>query len=272
MLTVLAAGASASVQDAGRPGWTALGVPRSGAFDLPALRAGNRIVGNAADSPGIEFVLGGLHVRTDRALTVALTGAPCPGADWGVALTLPAGGEVRLGPPGRGLRSYLTVRGGLEVDPVLGSASSDTLSGLGPPVLSSGDRLAVGRAAVAEVSAGMAVPPRRDELLIRLGPRDDWFTADAIAALLSSRWRVRAQSDRVGVRLDGPPLERARDGELPSEPLLPGAVQVPGDGRPIVFGPDAPVTGGYPVIGVVANLAVAAQLRPGDDVGFGLVT
>jgi allophanate hydrolase subunit 2 len=102
------------------------------------------------------------------------------------------------------------------------------------------------------------------------GPRDDWFTADALDVLTSVAWTVRPESNRIGLRLDGPRLERSREDELPSEPTLPGALQVPHDGRPILFGPDAPVTGGYPVLAVVreADLDHAAQLRPGDEVRF----
>lgn len=272
MIEIVAPGPFATVQDLGRPGWAALGVPRSGAFDRGALRTANRLVGNDPGAAGVEFVLGGLHMRTDHAVTVALTGAPCPGADWGVAVTLPAGAELRLGPPPRGLRSYLAFRGGVDLDAVLGSGSTDTLSGLGPPPLTPGDRLSIGPAAgeISDATAAGRVGGAV-ELAVRLGPRDDWFTADARRSLVSVGWQVRAESDRVGIRLDGPTLERAREGELPSEPVLPGAVQVPGDGRPIVFGPDAPVTGGYPVIGVVANLDAAAQLRPGDEVRFRLL-
>ncbi|SHG75143.1 biotin-dependent carboxylase uncharacterized domain-containing protein [Jatrophihabitans endophyticus] len=267
MIEVLATGPAASVQDGGRPGWAALGVPHSGAFDAAALRLANRLVGNDPGAAGIEIVLGGLAVRTDRAVTLALTGAPCPGAAWGVAVTLPAGGWLRLGTPATGLRSYLALRGGVAVDPVLGSASTDTLSGLGPPVLRAGDRIATGRE-LGPVSGAESAPGRLAPatLAVRPGPRDDWFTPAGRRALVTTTWRVRAESDRVGVRLDGPPLERARDDELPSEAVLPGAVQVPGDGRPLVFGPDAPVTGGYPVIGVIADLGAVAQLRPGDPV------
>jgi biotin-dependent carboxylase-like uncharacterized protein len=209
-------------------------------------------------------------VRLADPATVALTGAVCPGApDWGAAVSLPRGAEIRLGPPPDGLRSYLAVRGGLAVDPVLGSRSTDTLSGLGPPALRAGDRLAVGRLSGALVGATSAEPARRDPVLpVLLGPRDDWFTADARQRFLATAWTVRAESDRVGIRLDGPALERMRTEELASEPTLPGAVQVAADGRPIVFGPDAPVTGGYPVIAVVTDLGRAAQLRPGDVVRF----
>lgn len=269
MIEVVDPGPLATVQDLGRAGYAALGVPRSGAFDRAALRLANRLVGNPDGSAAIEVTLGGLAVRLSRPATVAFTGAPCAGApDWGVPLSLPGGATVRLAPPTRGLRSYLAVRGGIVVAPVLGSRSTDTLSGIGPAPLRAGDALPVGVVDGPLVGASAAEPVRPPVLHLRFGPRDDWFTAAARAALLDAAWTVRPECDRVGVRLDGPVLDRARAGELPSEPTLPGAVQVPPDGRPIVFGPDAPVTGGYPVIGVVTDLDAAAQLRPGDSVRF----
>jgi biotin-dependent carboxylase-like uncharacterized protein len=183
-------------------------------------------------------------------------------------VSLAAGTTIRLGVPRDGLRSYLAVRGGFAVEPVLGSRSTDTLSGLGPAPLQAGDRLPVGAAAGTLTGAAAAVHGRRSSLPIRFGPRDDWFTASARALLVDAEWTVRAASDRIGLRLDGPPLRRAIEGELPSEPTLPGAVQIPSDGRPILFGPDGPVTGGYPVIAVVTDLDPAAQLRPGDRLRF----
>jgi biotin-dependent carboxylase-like uncharacterized protein len=182
---------------------------------------------------------------------------------------LPAGGTLRLGHPRHGLRSYLAVRGGLDVPATLGSRSTDILSGLGPAPVRSGERLGVGVAG-GEPGAAAASPPALDEarLAICWGPREDWFSEAAPRLLVTGRWTVRPDSDRVGVRLDGPALRRARPGELPSEPTLPGAVQIPANGRPIVFGPDAPVTGGYPVIAVVDDLDRVAQLRPGDTVRF----
>jgi biotin-dependent carboxylase-like uncharacterized protein len=171
-----------------------------------------------------------------------------------------------------GLRSYVAVRGGIAVPRLLGSRSTDVLSGLGPRPLATGDRLPVGSvagSATTAVTGATAVPTEpRGSLTIRLGPRDDWFSEAARERLLDTAWTVRPECDRVGVRLEGPALERSRTGELPSEPMRPGAVQVPPDGRPIVFGPDAPVTGGYPVIAVVLDLAAVAQLRPGDTVRF----
>jgi biotin-dependent carboxylase-like uncharacterized protein len=269
MIEILAPGPLATVQDLGRPGYADLGVARAGAFDRRALRLGNRLVGNADDAAAIEATLGGLAVRTITPMTIALTGAICAGGpDWGIAVSVPAGTTIRLAAPERGLRSYLAVRGGLAVPPVLGSRSTDTLSGIGPAPLRAGDRLPVGNGAAPVVGAGAAEPARAAVLRVRFGPRDDWFAPTARAALLDAVWTVRPECDRVGIRLDGPTLERVRTDELPSEPTLPGAVQVPPNGRPIVFGPDAPVTGGYPVIAVVTDLDPAAQLRPGDTVRF----
>ena len=160
------------------------------------------------------------------------------------------------------------MRGGIAVEPVLGSRSTDTLSGLGPAALRVGDRLPVGPPR-GPVSGSAGAPAASTAALpVRFGPRDDWFTTAARHELLEAEWTVRSDSDRVGVRLDGPVLERSRQGELPSEAVLPGALQVPPDGRPILFGPDAPVTGGYPVFAVVTALDRAAQLRPGDRLRF----
>ena len=269
MIEIVAPGPLATVQDLGRPGYAALGVARSGAFDRTALRLGNRLVGNADDAAAIEVTFGGLAVRLLAPATIALTGAVCAGApDWGVAVTLSAGATFRLAAPARGLRSYLAIRGGVDVPPVLGSRSTDTLSGIGPAPLRDGDRLPIGTSSGAVVGASAAEPPQRLTLPVRFGPRDDWFTSAARASLLEATWTVRPESDRIGIRLDGPALARSRTDELPSEPTLPGAIQVPPDGRPIVFGPDAPVTGGYPVIAVVTDLDPAGQLRPGDAVRF----
>jgi biotin-dependent carboxylase-like uncharacterized protein len=270
VIEIVAPGPLATVQDGGRPGLAALGVPRSGAFDRAALAAANRLVGNAPDASAVEITLGGLAFRCRTAVTFALTGAACEGAATGTAVTVPAGTTVALGVPRRGLRTYLAVRGGVAVEPVLGSRSTDTLSGLGPPPLRAGDLLPVGSAASGPVTGALVPAAGRHPLRVVVGPRDDWFAPGALQVLTAAAWTVRADSDRVGVRLAGPALERAVPGELPSEPTLPGAVQVPADGRPIIFGPDAPVSGGYPVIAVLreADIDLAAQLRPGDEVRF----
>ena len=275
MLTVLAAGPLATIQDRGRPGWASIGVTRSGAADRPSADLANRLVGNDADAALVEATAGGLRLRAERTVLVAVTGAPAPldvdgrPAPLDAPLTLRAGAVLTLGMPPVGLRSYVAVRGGVDAAPVLGSRSTDTLSGLGPAALAPGDRLQVGGFACDEPVVDVA-PVRRPlvapVLRILPGPRRDWFDPAAWTALTSEDWLVTADSDRVGLRLSGPELVRQRDDELPSEGLVPGALQVPPDGAPVLFLADHPVTGGYPVLAVVAtaDLGAAAQLRPGD--------
>jgi biotin-dependent carboxylase-like uncharacterized protein len=275
VLTVLAAGPLATIQDRGRPGWASIGVTRSGAADRPSADLANRLVGNDADAALVEATAGGLRLRAERTVLVAVTGAPAPldvdgrPAPLDAPLTLRAGAVLTLGMPPVGLRSYVAVRGGVDAAPVLGSRSTDTLSGLGPAALAPGDRLQVGGFAYDEPVVDVA-PVRRPlvapVLRILPGPRRDWFDPAAWTALTSGDWLVTADSDRVGLRLSGPELVRQRDDELPSEGLVPGALQVPPDGAPVLFLADHPVTGGYPVLAVVAtaDLGAAAQLRPGD--------
>lgn len=271
MIELIEVGPFATIQDGGRVGYAHLGVARSGAFDRAALQLANRLVGNSPEAPAIEFTLGGLGFRAHDAVTVAVAGAVCPGLGWGVATTIAPGAVVRFGAPSACLRSYLAVRGGLDVTAELNSCSTDTMSGLGPPPLRSGDRLSIGGAPQSEVSGAVAHSRRlTHRLRLVIGPRDDWFDPHAVDTLTSAAWTVRADSNRIGLRLDGPRLERVRTDELASEPTVPGALQVPPDGRPILLGPDAPVTGGYPVIAVVRRpgMDVAGQLRPGDVIWF----
>lgn len=279
MLTVLAPGPFTTVQDRGRPGHAAIGVSRSGAADPVAAGLATRLVGNLPDAAVLEVTAGGLRVRAERTVLIAVTGAPAPvevdgrPAAFAAPLTLRAGSVLALGHPPRGLRSYVAVRGGIGVAPVLGSRSTDTLSGLGPPPVTAGTLLPVGDLAGEEPFVDVAPvgpPPDRPVLRVLPGPRRDWLTDDAWTALTAREWTVAADSDRIGLRLDGPPLVRAREGELPSEGLVPGAIQVPPDGAPVLFLADHPVTGGYPVLAVVvtADLPLAAQLRPGDAVRF----
>jgi biotin-dependent carboxylase-like uncharacterized protein len=279
VLTVLAAGPLATVQDAGRTGWAAIGVPRSGAADRASHDLANRLVGNLPGAATVEVTAGGLRLRAERAVLLAVTGAPVPltaagrPAPLNAPFPLAAGAELAMGMPAVGLRSYVAVRGGVDVPPVLGSRSTDKLSGLGPAPLAPGDRLPVGGLAGDEPVVDVApVPPPSAEPVLRVlsGPRRDWLTAEAWTAFTGADWVVSADSDRVGLRLTGPRLERAVSEELPSEGLVAGAVQVPPDGAPVLFLADHPLTGGYPVLAVVvsADLPAAAQLRPGDGVRF----
>ncbi|MCA2219826.1 biotin-dependent carboxyltransferase family protein [Nonomuraea aurantiaca] len=200
---------------------------------------------------------------------------PTLGAGMNVPFWVPAGSELRFGAPIWGLRTYLAVRGGIAVEPVLGSRSTDSLSGLGPAPLRQGTVLPVGGSGgLVEISVDLAPAGEPPPAVLRIvpGPRDDWFAPDALAELCAEPYEVSQDSNRVGVRLRGRELTRAREGELPSEGMVTGAVQVPPSGQPIVFLADHPPTGGYPVIGVVreADLPIAAQLRPGDSVRFTL--
>ncbi|WP_099344072.1 MULTISPECIES: biotin-dependent carboxyltransferase family protein [unclassified Actinoplanes] len=268
-----------TIQDLGRPGYAHLGVPRSGAVDGGALRLANRLVGNPAGAAGLEILLGGVRLRATRATTVAVTGAPCAvragerAADPGLPIAVPAGAVISIGQPWAGLRVYLAVGGGIAVPPVLGSRSTDTLSGLGPEQIRDGDVLPLGETRGMPPGVDVApYPPPPVELRLRVwpGPRDDWFTPAAVRTLGSAEYRVAADSDRVGVRLAGPGLARAVRGELPSEGLVLGAIQVPANGQPLVFLADHPTTGGYPVIGVVdpADVDLLGQARPGTAVRF----
>ncbi|SCL57678.1 biotin-dependent carboxyltransferase family protein [Micromonospora peucetia] len=277
VVEVLRAGALTTVQDLGRAGWAHLGVPRSGALDPAALRLANRLVGNPESAAGLEITMTGCELRFPHAVAVAVTGAGAavrvgdrPG-DVGRPLSVPAGAVLRIGPPVDGLRNWLAVGGGIAVEPVLGSRATDTLSGLGPPPLRDGDRLPLGAPtgppAPVDVTV-VASTPTELRLTLRLGPRDDWFTPAALDRLFGSAYTVSPVSNRVGARLTGAALPRAVAGELPSEGIVLGAVQVPADGQPLIFLADHPTTGGYPVVGVVDDVTPLAQARPGTTVRF----
>ena len=289
-LEVVSTGALVLVEDEGRPGHAAVGVGRSGAADRRAYRLGGRIVGHGEGRAALEVLLGGLAVRALGRATVVVTGAPAPTSRDGrpvahaTLVDVPAGSILALGMPDTGLRSYLTVRGGIDVDPVLGSRSTDTLSLLGPAPPRSGDVLPVG------VPGGgfptvdhVALPPPAREgvslLEVLPGPRAEWVGGwgGDLGGLVGPTWQVTGDSDRVGLRLGGARVRRAEpwtDVELPSEGLVRGAVQVPPGGEPVVFLADHPVTGGYPVVAVLTASAAdrAAQLRPGDGVRLTPVT
>ncbi|MCW2809906.1 MAG: allophanate hydrolase [Friedmanniella sp.] len=293
-LEILSPGALTVVVDLGRPGRAAQGVARSGAVDRGSLRRANRLVGNPADLPALEIAAGGFRVRASGDLVLAVTGAPAPlsrsAVDGAVeeevelpgetAFALDDGEELQLATPGRGVLSYLAVRGGLSVGPVLGSASTDLLAGIGPAPLRAADEVAVGSARASSVALDPTPPPELpafDEVVeidVLPGPRDDWFTPAARKLFATQEWAVTPRSNRVGLRLEGAePLERARAGELPSEGTVPGAVQIPPNGQPVVFTADHPVTGGYPVIACVAahHLDRLGQVPVGGRIRFRLL-
>lgn len=295
-------GLQSLIQDLGRPGYADLGVSAAGAADPRAARQANRLVGNPADAAVVENLLGSLELTAHGDAVLALTGADVPAdvvdplgvrsrpAPHAAPFALLDGETLILGTPVRGVRAYLAVRGGLDVDPVLGSRSTDSMSGIGPAPLAAGTRLPVAVAGSlhvgdpeAPVLAAAGVPGTLGNgiepalLRITAGPRQDWFSNGAAAALAGQTWLTTSESNRIGVRLAldpqdtaASPLTRARDGELPSEGVVAGSLQVPPSGLPVLFLADHPVTGGYPVIAVVIpeDLPVAAQLPPGDPVRF----
>jgi biotin-dependent carboxylase-like uncharacterized protein len=261
VIVVRRPGLLTTVQDLGRPGLARIGVPAAGAVDVEALRHANLLVGNAPTAAALEVTVLGPELLFEVDATVAVAGR---------ARFVPTGTVLDVGRVRDGVRGYVAVRGGLDVPPVLGSRSTCTLSGLGPPPLRAGDRLAVGHDVAGEPRDAAAPVRAHGPLRVLLGPREDALTGTGLRALLTQEWTVAPASDRTGLRLDGRPLERAGAAELPSEGVVTGAVQVPPDGRPVLFLANHPTTGGYPVVAVVcrADLGRAAQAAPGDRLSF----
>ena len=258
---VIDPGVLTTVQDRGRTGLAHIGVPHGGAVDPRLAALCNRLVGNPPDAALLESV-GPLRIRADAPITVASDVEPAP-------RSVRPGEVVHVDAGGRQWH-YLAVRGGIDVAPVLGSRSTDTLSGLGPPPARAGDRLPIGPEPSGPLTADVA-PLRQAEAVahVSTGPRADWFAPGSLGVLRSATWTIGAAS-RVGVRLSGGPIERVRNDELPSEGLVRGAIQVPPDGDPIMMLADHPTTGGYPVIAVVDpdDVATVAQLLPGAAIRF----
>lgn len=281
-VTVLSPGMRASIQDAGRRGHAADGFAESGAADRGALRRANRLVGNRGGAAGVEILLGGFRARSQRALWIAVTGAVGavridgrPAATH-AATPWPAETELEIDGADTGARIILAVRGGIEAPRIAGSRAMDSLAGFGATSLAAGTRLHVATDVAAAIPVIDQIPGSLPAEVVHLdltpGPRADWLTAESREALTGAVWTVSGEADRTGVRLDGPRLDRARVEELPSEGMLPGAIQVPPDGRPVILGVDGPVTGGYPVVAVVtdADRDLLGQLRPGTRIRFHL--
>jgi len=277
-LEILSTGPMALVEDLGRPGMAHMGVSRSGAADRRAHSLANRLVANPSERATVEVTFGGLSARVRGGdVAIAVTGADTDPSVNGVpfgtnSIHYAHDGEViSLGAPHSGLRSYLAVRGGIDVAPVLGSRSYDVMSAIGPTPLRVGDVLPVGDHTdefpeLDQAPVGI-IEPEIVELQVVPGPRDDWFVDPDI--LVRTNWQVTNRSDRVGMRLVGMPLEyRHPDRQLPSEGATRGAIQIPPNGFPVILGPDHPVTGGYPVIGVVTDSDIdrLGQIRPGQTV------
>jgi antagonist of KipI len=282
---VLAPGLLSSIQDAGRHGVRHLGVGSAGAMDAYSHAIANLLVGNPVHAPVLEITMAGPRLRIERAMRIALCGADiiarCDGRDlpgWHT-IDLPAGGELTLGNCRRGARAYLAVAGGFTVSSLLGSSSTDLRGGFGGlagRALAGGDVLSVGDDTI-DVDVIRIAPwwidPAPDldfasPAIIRMLPgRDATSPPDAVFA---REWRVATASNRQGLRLEGDAVQPGDDDERVSDPVAPGTVQLPSDGRPIVLLADAQTHGGYPRIGhaIVADRPRLAQLRPGDALRF----
>lgn len=287
-IEILSCGLPVLVQDLGRTNMAAQGVSLSGALDHGNFKLANRIVGNRPGTPALEIAPAGFSFKAIGRGVMAFTGAPAAasvadanGAVTSIAFNTPIalddGDVVSLLSPFIGTRSYLAMRGGFVVEPVLGSVATDTLAQIGPLALGAGARVAVNSQNVKTPVLPGEQPafamPRADEIVtldVYLGPRTDWFTNEAVASFLSQSWEVTPQSSRVGIRLSGESLERLNRNELPSEATLRGALQVPASGQPVLFLSDHPLTGGYPVIANVAahHLDLAGQIPVGAHIRF----
>ncbi|NYE96109.1 biotin-dependent carboxylase-like uncharacterized protein [Psychromicrobium silvestre] len=279
-IRIIAPGPLALIQDLGRPGAASLGLGPGGALDRRSLLAANALVGNAPSSAGIEILLGGFSVEFLEAGLIAVTGAAglltLDGGPVALNTALPvrAGSRLSIAASSAGLRFYLAVSGGVLAEPLAGSLSRDVLAEMGPAALAAGDLLEIGQSSWAAASSVLFRDPPQPEQVLSLrlsrGPRLDWFAPGSWAALTSRQWSVSADSNRIGARLLGQPLEFARSEQLPSEGMVTGALQVPPSGLPTIFLADHPVTGGYPVIAVVrrADLDLLAQARPGQKIRF----
>ncbi|MGE5319121.1 MAG: biotin-dependent carboxyltransferase family protein [Hyphomicrobiaceae bacterium] len=282
MIEVRRSGLCDLVMDMGRPGRGALGVPAGGAADPAALAAANYLVGNETTAAGLEITLAGPRLLFPRGGVAALTGA-CFAASrssgvavaWNETLVLAEGEVLTLDRPAAGGgRCWLALRGGLEVPQVMGSRSTFLPSGFGGHcgrALQAGDVLRCGTPA-GQMRLLRACPPPGGAggcLRVVAGPQASQFDDAGLAAFFGSCYRVDAASDRRGLRLGGTPVSH-RQAELPSQGVLPGAIQVPPDGQPIILGWDGPVTGGYPVIAgvITADVPRLAQLMPGDVIRF----
>jgi biotin-dependent carboxylase-like uncharacterized protein len=310
MIEVICAGPLTTIQDLGRPGWRHLGIAQGGALDTLALEVGNRLVGNQSRAAVLEVTMGPAILRFARATRIAVTGAEFgatlggkPVYSWW-SLPVAAGQELVLHAAKRGMRTYVCVAGGIDVPPVLGSRSTDLLAhfgGLDGRALKDGDRLSAGGLFAPQAPVALDAPPfgvkapawcrfaafarepaRRGKhgrsadwavpVRVLRGPHYDDFTAQAQAAFWTDKWTVTPNSNRMGYRLAGTPLTRTctREIDLLSYAVLPGTIQAPPNGQPIVLMSDAQTTGGYPTIGAVirADFWKLAQVRLAGSIRF----
>jgi antagonist of KipI len=283
-ILVQAPGLFTTVQDLGREGFGPMGVSASGAADPISLRIGNRLVGNPEGAAALEITLVGGEFRFEQAGVIAVTGADFGPSLDGIPLTMWTSIEIQkdqtviLGPSRSGARAYLCVQGGIAVEPFLGSASTHVLSGLGGfegRPLRRDDRLELGTAN--SVFRRRSLSPKalenlqpRKAIRVTDGPQSDWFSNSVWKMFCESTFRVTEQSNRMGIRLEGPPISLDASREMITEGVSLGAIQVPPSGQPIILFVEQQTTGGYPKIANVisADLQSLGQLRPRDTIRF----
>jgi antagonist of KipI len=283
-IVVQSPGSFTTVQDLGREGFGALGVSPSGAADAISLRIGNRLVENPEAAAGLEMTLVGGTFEFPQGAVLALTGSDfgatldgAPVALW-TSIGIRPGRTLRVGPTRGGARCYLCVQGAISVLPLMGSASTHVLSGIGGfegRALRKGDRLPVGapsarfRERTTAASAIERLSPRK-VLRFTPGPQNDWFPESSRRLLCEATYRVREESNRMGLRLDGPPIATSSEEEMITEGVSLGAIQVPPGGHPIIVFVEQQTTGGYPKIANVisADFHSLGQLRPRDEIRF----
>ncbi len=280
-------GIHSTIQDLGRFGYQDLGVPVSGALDATSFRLANALAGNDEKMAAIEILLQGPTIEVcAETVSIALAGTSTPIEVLGEtprlvppwqSLMLRQGEVFRIGPVRGSVGCYLAIEGGFDLEPILGSLSTYVRAGLGGfngGRLAQGDELPLRQDSVPErTEVRLAKWPDlapRERLRVVLGPQLGDFKEDSVETFLNAAYRVSPQADRMGFRLDGPPLSHARDFNIVSDGIATGAIQVPGSGQPIVLLADRQTTGGYPKIATIisADLPAAGRLKPGDPVRF----
>jgi biotin-dependent carboxylase-like uncharacterized protein len=267
-----------TLQDQGRIGYANIAVPTSGAFDQKSHQLANRLIGNFPNACVIESLRSSFEFVTDTDLVVSVTGAPASvqvdGREHEMfrAIFVPAGSVVSVSPSNLGMRTYLAIRGGIVGNQIMGSCSFDELSQIGTPPIKPGDKFLVEDQVIGSITGdyvpSSVVTGPHVELEAMPAPRWSGFSNSDL--LFTSEYQVTSSINRVGLRLTGPELSWSSQSRLASEGVVTGAIQIPVDGMPLIFGPDHPTTGGYPVVAVVSrnSLDLLAQTAPGTMVRF----
>ena len=268
-----------TLQDKGRIGYANIAVPTSGAFDQKSHQLANRLIGNFPNACAIESLRGSFEFGTDSELVISATGAPASvqvdGREHEMfrSIFVPAGSVVSVSPGSLGMRTYLAIRGGIVGNQIMGSSSYDELSQIGTPPIKPGDKFSVENQVAGSITGDYtpgSVITGLNTVELETMPAPRWSGFSNSDILFTSEYQVTSSVNRVGLRLSGPALVWNSESRLASEGVVTGAIQIPVDGMPLIFGPDHPTTGGYPVVAVVSrnSLDLLAQTAPGTVIRF----